>query len=1204
MAIKKIGISINSNAEEIEKQFSKVYSKIKQVKFNKTKFQPNFEKIEKVLDQARGYSGIGNTAKSIQNGADALKNISDKVPEIVGGGPGIIGTGINTVSEVVQLLGEGAKVMEEINSKVPSNLDKLTPKLFNMGVAIAGMGGVVGIVGKLAEKNSEATSAGLETVGGITKLLGEAAESLKQIDAKVPSDLGKLVPKLLNMGVAISGMGLLVIVAGKLSEKNPLAALAGLGVVWGITELLIKSAEALKQINNKVPGNLGKVTAKMLSIGIAIGGMSLIVGVVGALVATGVGALIAGSGLVTVYLVASELMHVAEAISQLDKKVPTNFNKVKQKIKVIAEVIKEFSTLGNPITLVKNIFGSLSTGSVSKTIKIFIDIAKDFENLSKFKIQSVVIKKKIQSIQEVLETIKGSNLIQALNSKFKAFDTAGLANTVSNFVSIGEDFSKLQEVSFDDKVVESNLKKIQEILEIFKGVEFQQIYEHFKEAGDTIVLSEMVGQMLEIATHLSALEEIPLDTEAAKKKLEKIQEVLSVFKGGSWAELFGHGLEAADNWVLTKMIDQLKEISRLLSDFDKQALDEGALASISEKIKKLQEVLRLFDGADWDQLWESIFELADTYVITATIEVLKKTTDKLKILNEAAKDIDFESVGKVILEIQKVLSHLNKSTWQDLLDDAITAGDLWFVSSSMNRIAEIAKSLENTQKTKFSYEVVKKKIEDIQDVVKLLGEGKNFFEKIGSIFSGTFDEAKLMLAVSSMEKIVEIAKSLEILQEITLNRKKIDQNIDYINSAIEKMGQDKLLDFFSKMLKAEDWIDIKNSVDAMIPVMESLNNLVKDKLEDIMINDRITRLNNIIKNLGPDGLKTSFENMLKAEELIEIKKAVEVFIQIIDIFGDINTAAENIDFTAVNTTITDVTEAVKRIGDLESTTDGVDQIKLLIESFAKLMADLKKLEGQFLLIGASYGQQIIEGFNTMEVSASILRQITTLIQSLNNKFVNFLMIGTLWGMSLKGAFNNAIQNLFSSIDTQVANLSEYNSVFTSFGTLLGQSFVDSFAIKIEGISTAVQNQVDKIQSIIDNSSNPVRSAINKAQKTGNYATGGEVAGNRSLSGLSSIFKKKGTDTVPAMLTPGEFVQRRAAVSTFGLDFMNKVNNLDVRGAFSALTGRFNTQSMLIPAVSTVVNNINHTTNNANRVTQNVVGGNADYIMKRASRYLR
>src|SRR5690606_8629039 len=36
---------------------------------------------------------------------------------------------------------------------------------------------------------------------------------------------------------------------------------------------------------------------------------------------------------------------------------------------------------------------------------------------------------------------------------------------------------------------------------------------------------------------------------------------------------------------------------------------------------------------------------------------------------------------------------------------------------------------------------------------------------------------------------------------------------------------------------------------------------------------------------------------------------------------------------------------------------------------------------------------------------------------------------------------------------------------------------------------------------------------------------------------------RGTDTVPAWLTPGEYVQKKAAVDKYGLPFMNAVNSL-------------------------------------------------------------
>jgi TP901 family phage tail tape measure protein len=42
--------------------------------------------------------------------------------------------------------------------------------------------------------------------------------------------------------------------------------------------------------------------------------------------------------------------------------------------------------------------------------------------------------------------------------------------------------------------------------------------------------------------------------------------------------------------------------------------------------------------------------------------------------------------------------------------------------------------------------------------------------------------------------------------------------------------------------------------------------------------------------------------------------------------------------------------------------------------------------------------------------------------------------------------------------------------------------------------------------------------------------------------MGGLFKPRGTDTVPAMLTPGEFVMKKYAVDTFGLDRMKAINN--------------------------------------------------------------
>lgn len=56
-----------------------------------------------------------------------------------------------------------------------------------------------------------------------------------------------------------------------------------------------------------------------------------------------------------------------------------------------------------------------------------------------------------------------------------------------------------------------------------------------------------------------------------------------------------------------------------------------------------------------------------------------------------------------------------------------------------------------------------------------------------------------------------------------------------------------------------------------------------------------------------------------------------------------------------------------------------------------------------------------------------------------------------------------------------------------------------------------------------------------------WAVGGHVLNSKSVSNKNTIFKPKGTDTVPAMLTPGEFVVRKSAVDKIGANTLQAIN---------------------------------------------------------------
>jgi hypothetical protein len=72
------------------------------------------------------------------------------------------------------------------------------------------------------------------------------------------------------------------------------------------------------------------------------------------------------------------------------------------------------------------------------------------------------------------------------------------------------------------------------------------------------------------------------------------------------------------------------------------------------------------------------------------------------------------------------------------------------------------------------------------------------------------------------------------------------------------------------------------------------------------------------------------------------------------------------------------------------------------------------------------------------------------------------------------------------------------------------------------------------------------------KKFGGNAAAANAFGNWSMGGLIPKFFSfggfaKGTDTVPAMLTPGEFIMSKYAVDSYGVDTMRKINNGDSVG---------------------------------------------------------
>ena len=159
----------------------------------------------------------------------------------------------------------------------------------------------------------------------------------------------------------------------------------------------------------------------------------------------------------------------------------------------------------------------------------------------------------------------------------------------------------------------------------------------------------------------------------------------------------------------------------------------------------------------------------------------------------------------------------------------------------------------------------------------------------------------------------------------------------------------------------------------------------------------------------------------------------------------------------------------------------------------------------------------------------------------------------------------------------------------------GVKEVDITEIRTEDLFTTAQALAIVVRHHIESAISKLNEAISKAKSANNWDEVADLANERNLSESkinSSIryaggiipeyhseglpvginWKRRGTDTVPTMLTPGEYVLRKKAVDSLGTNFLNNLNKFGVNALQSV-------------GKSTIINNV-YNTNNA-KISQNI-----------------
>lgn len=447
---------------------------------------------------------------------------------------------------------------------------------------------------------------------------------------------------------------------------------------------------------------------------------------------------------------------------------------------------------------------------------------------------------------------------------------------------------------------------------------------------------------------------------------------------------------------------------------------------------------------------------------------------------------------------------------------------------------------------------------------------ENFYVKIGDKIkswselkesSGIQDDARLLQSLQLVkstlgEKYVEfldsegnkVAEAVETLTKEESTRQ--STNLDAYKAQLTKAqlsvksGVDFLFKDITTITEEIDNVlksrNFANNGEKAKAITEALEKAGIDTTEfvKLSISDQIAKATELVKQGNLQGGTREQQTIALAESIKEkLGDTATKYTEILKngLWDDLNTLNQMLDSA----------DFVSKLPRTEENQVRIDAFK---ESVAKLIKDgvLKVEEGQALLDKAGIKDVSAEGLkngvNEFKLS------VTNGLSDAQKKFLEGT--GIIGGVDIPGIAT-------AGISASVTGLKD--AVATSINSAIAK--LD------EAIANAKQaNDWDEVNALANE-----RRITEYASRR--YQSGGIIPEYHSKGFPVGVnWQPKGTDTVPTMLTPGEYVLRKKAVDSLGTNFLNNLN-------------RFGVNALQSVAKSTIINNV-YNTNNA-QISQNI-----------------
>lgn len=1164
-------------------------------------------------------SKMARSVKALSSTLGLLKNF--KNPFSRGGSSGsgrASGGSTSLLGGLTKSLGDSAKMLAFAGSikliasafKDISNTDMdftdVTLKLGTMTTMVTAMAGFAIGVSKIL-KRKELTKdllVGATAIAGVVTGMLLMAKSMEQLN-NIKFDAGKVYGTVLAMTGLIAIFGLIATAIGGMIVASEgigeLALGAGLLSILAISGTMVVVAKAMESVAktvariNKVKlPNAGTFGKKMVNFTALVTEMSMASAISGNI--STLALLPSIFGTISNLAQAIQIESIINLVNKLNKlqgsvkNIPdkSKFKDTIKKLKNMTELISELSTVSgggikNPVDALKslgNTFGNIVKGlEVNSLTDNITKVANLIATLSQLNMPEDLsaLKTKLKNIANIQKTLNSAfadiqfgdsggisnpfiHGLNTLSSFFEGFETG---NNIKIFNKVSKFVKDIQDLELPDDVssLVSQIRKIglihQQLNQAFSTFSLGTVSVSYPILNainalgtffDSLATSNLISTVKKLTQFIDDINsvEVPSDTSAIDEKIENLTNVMNSLKklgNQSWIDsinFIGKGLEALTSKfdessldskfkTFTKLIDFVKKISSL-------KLDDAGLEAIETKLDNLKKTL--------DKVSE--FKIDKTPNVTEKdlegFNNFKKLADKIKDIVDSLNNLpDGLDISAKIESVKNALSKISELATLDIFGkdtpfNKDVTSNIKSVTEFTSKLSSIASSLNEINSIE-DLSGIPAKIEQLRQALQSItqaGENGGSLMSMFDAFKGKSDYGKLAEEASNMiNSLKTIADSLSQIPDlINIEGSGIETRVAKIQSVLKSLTDSDTGSFIQdigKLAKVSEAVgqvtSVVNSFKTMAETLMTIPDLIN--VEGSGIETRVAKIKSVLQSLASSddsGLTTSLQNIQKlSSNIMSAVQAVNnilIIANAINQFPEVNADNFNNSINAIKTAI----ESLSGINDNDAIVGNLTNILNTINQIQSALA-------QFASMASSLGQQSGSNFSNGFVSG-LGSRIVDKMNEQKNQIENL-------GWEALGA----------SISSKIANGFDVSSVLNKIQQI--QSAIDSLRGKTVDI-TVNETTVKKTKH---------------AEHGGlieYHSTGGTVGGR--------LFKPLGTDTVPAMLTAGEYVLKRSVSSMLGKQFLDNLNQLNLTQALKALAGHTG---------HSVVNN---TTNN---ITQNV-----------------